>query len=244
MSSIILNNISCSFSSFNRISLKSLFKRKKDLKEAKKFLALKNLNLTIYKGDRIGLIGENGSGKSTLLRLISGIYKQSSGDIFRNMSVKCLLDKSFLVSTDLAGVFAARAEYINYFGTFVGFEDFLEEICEFSGLSDFIYKSMSTYSDGMRIRLLFSILTSPFFKYECLALDEGIGMADREFNTKASKRFKSFLGQSNTLLMASHSSDLLKDFCTKGLVLKRGNIVYFGDIIEAINCYENNYHLY
>ena len=69
-------------------------------------------------------------------------------------------------------------------------------------------------------------------------------MADREFNTKASKRFKSFLGQSNTLLMASHSSDLLKDFCTKGLVLKKGNIVYFGDIIEAINCYENNYHLY
>ena len=96
----------------------------------------------------------------------------------------------------------------------------------------------------MRVRLLFSILTSPFFKYECLALDEGIGMADREFNAKASKRFQSFLGQSNTLLMASHSSDLLKEFCTKGLVLKKGNIVYFGDIFEAIKCYENNYQLY
>ena len=243
MSNITLENISCSFSCFNRISLRSLLRRK-DIKKYKKFYALKNLNLTINKGDRIGLIGENGSGKSTLLRLISGIFKQSSGCITRNMSVKCLLDKSFLVSTDLPGIYAARAEYVNYFGSFVGFEDFLEEILEFSGLNEFIYKSMSTYSDGMRVRLLFSILTSPFFKYECLALDEGIGMADREFNTKASKRFQSFLGQSNTLLMASHSSDLLNDFCTKGLVLKKGNIVYFGDIIDAIKFYENNYHLY
>tara|TARA_B100000989_G_C19474974_1_gene442486 strand:- start:401 stop:1135 length:735 start_codon:yes stop_codon:yes gene_type:complete len=243
MNSITLENVSCSFSCFNKISLKSLLKRKKNLKEFQKFHALKDINLTIDKGDRIGLIGENGSGKSTFLRLVSGIYKQSSGRIIRNMSVKCLLDKSFLVSTDLAGVYAARAEYVSYFGSFVGFEDFLEEICDFSGLGEFIYKSMSTYSDGMRVRLLFSILTSPFFKYECLALDEGIGMADREFNTKASKRFQSFLGQSNTLLMASHSSDLLKDFCTKGLVLKKGYIVFFGNIIDAIKCYENSYHL-
>ncbi len=243
MSIITLENVSCSFSCFKGISLNSLLRRK-DIKKDKKFYALENLNLTINKGDKIALIGENGSGKSTLLRLVSGIYKESSGCIIRNMSVKCLLDKSFLVSTDLAGVYAARAEYVNYFGSFVGFENFLEEICEFSGLNEFIYKSMSTYSDGMRVRLLFSILTSPFFKYECLALDEGIGMADREFNAKASKRFQSFLGQSNTLLMASHSSDLLKEFCTKGLVLKKGNIVYFGDIVEAIKCYENNYQLY
>ena len=93
MSSITLENVSCSFSCFNRISLESLLKRKKNLKEFEKFYALKDINLTIDKGDRIGLIGENGSGKSTFLRLVSGIYKQSSGRIIRNMSVKCLLDK-------------------------------------------------------------------------------------------------------------------------------------------------------
>ena len=67
-------------------------------------------------------------------------------------------------------------------------------------------------------------------------------MVDREFNAKASKRFQSF-GQSNTLLMASHSSDLLKEFCTKGLVLKK-EILCILDIFEAIKCYENNYQLY
>ena len=148
---------------------------------------LDDFNLTINHGDKIGLLGENGAGKSTLLRLISGIYKESSGIIKRGMQVKCLLDKSFLVSTDMAGIYAAKAEYLNYFGSFDGFDDYLEEICKFSGLSDFINKSMASYSDGMRVRLLFSILTSPFFKYDCLVIDEGIGTADKEFNTKASK---------------------------------------------------------
>lgn len=240
---IKLNDVGITFTPFKPIKLSNLLLGKTDKKNiSRPFTALKKINLEIKKGDRIALIGENGSGKSTLLRIIAGIYKQSCGEIYKGMRIKCLLDKSFVVSTDLPGIYAARAEYLLYFGTLRGFNEFLEEIIQFSGLEEFIYRPMSTYSEGMRVRLLFSIITSPFFKYECLALDEAIGTADREFTERAAMRFKSFIGQSNSLVMASHSSDLLRDFCNQGLVLKEGQVLFKGNIEDSINFYENNYY--
>ena len=242
---IKLEEISISFTPFKRVKLTDFLLGKKNNGNTdieKPFTALSKINLKVKEGDRIALIGENGSGKSTLLRIIAGIYKETLGEINKGMRVKCLLDKSFIVSTDLPGVYAAKAEYLMYYGNFEGFNEFLEEIIEFSGLGEFIYKPMSTYSEGMRIRLLFSILTSPFFKYECLALDEAIGTADREFTEKAAKRFKSFIAQSKSLVMASHSSELLKDFCTHGIVLKNGRFLYEGTIDDALNFYEKNYY--
>ena len=240
---IRLEDVSVTFTPFRRIKISNfLLKEKESNKLSEPFTALNKINLEVKKGDRIALIGENGSGKTTLLRMIAGIYKESYGNIKKGMRIKSLLDKTFIVSTDLPGIYAAKAEYLMHFGSLNRFDQFLEEITIFSGLEDFIDKPMSTYSEGMRVRLLFSILTSPFFKYDCLALDEAIGTADKEFTEKASKRFKSFIAQSNSLIMASHSSKLLRDFCTKGLVLKEGQIIYVGNIDSAIEFYENNYY--
>ena len=111
----------------------------------------------------------------------------------------------------------------------------LNDIVEFSGLGDFIALPIKTYSEGMKSRFIFSILT--FDKHEFLALDEGIGTGDNSFYQKAEKRMREFIANSGTLVFASHSPDLLYKFCSRGLVFSCGNIVYDGKLNDALNFY-------
>ena len=127
--------------------------------------ALSNLNLLINKGERVALIGHNGSGKSCLLRLMAGIYKPSSGSINIEVDVYPMIQKSFLTSDELTGVDAAKSFYLMSNNSRKGYEEYLDDIIEFSGLGSYIYLPIKTYSDGMTARLLFSILTS--FKHDC-----------------------------------------------------------------------------
>ena len=87
----------------------------------------------------------------------------------------------------------------------------------------------------MASRLNFSILTS--FDFQCLALDEGLGTGDIDFTEKAQKRANEFIDQAGTLIFASHSNDLLKRFCTRGLVFDKGNIIFDGKLDSALNFY-------
>ena len=138
--------------------------------------ALNKINCTIEKGDRVALIGHNGSGKTTFLKIISGIYVPSSGNIERNVKVYPMINKSFLTSAELSGYVAARSHYLMMNGSKNGFEEYLKSVVDFSGIGDYIYLPIKTYSQGMASRLIFSILTS--FDFECLALDEGFGAGD------------------------------------------------------------------
>ena len=97
---------------------------------------------------------------------------------------------------------------------------------------------MKGYSEGMSARLLFSILTSG--RHECLALDEGFGTGDAKFFKKAQKRLEDFINTAGTLVLASHSDELLKQFCERGLVFERGKIVFDGSILEALKYYHEN----
>ena len=122
----------------------------------------------------------------------------------------------------------------------ISFDEYLKKISNFTQLGNYIYRSIDTYSDGMKTRLLFSLLTS--FKFECLALDEGLGTGDREFVERAQKRLSEFLKSSGTLILASHSDNLLKRFCDKGLVFKNGEIIFNGEINNALDFYINEYN--
>tara|TARA_Y100001968_G_scaffold332410_1_gene390469 strand:+ start:1769 stop:3145 length:1377 start_codon:yes stop_codon:yes gene_type:complete len=203
--------------------------------KAAKVEALKNINLTIMNGERVALIGHNGSGKTSFLKIISGIYLPTEGELDVDVDVYPMLQKSFLTSTDLTGIDAAKAHYLLANKNLNGFGEFLEDIIEFSGLGEFISLPIKTYSEGMSARLIFSILTST--PHDCLAIDEGFGTGDSDFFEKAEKRMKSFMNSSGTLILASHSENLLKQFCTRGIVFNHGYVVYDGLLDAALNYY-------
>ena len=201
-------------------------------------LALNNINLSIMKGERVGLIGHNGSGKSSFLRLISGIYLPTSGNIMKSVDVYPMLQKTFLTSPELSGIDACKAHYLLNNHTLSGFESFLNEIREFSGLGSYISLPIKTYSEGMSARLIFSILTSS--PHDCLAIDEGFGTGDADFCDRAEERMEQFMESASTLFLASHSDELLKQFCNRGLVFSHGCIVYDGPLDAALNYYHTH----
>ena len=197
--------------------------------------ALKNISCTINKGDRVALIGHNGAGKSSFLRLVSEIYRPSSGRFISRTRVHPMLQKCFITSPELSGLDAVKGHYLLEKGNLEGFRDYLEEIVEFSELGDFIKLPLKGYSEGMNARLLFALLTSG--RHECLALDEGFGTGDRRFFGKAQKRLNEFMGSTGTLFLASHSEALLREFCNRGMVFKNGEIEYDGEIGLALDYY-------
>ena len=201
-------------------------------------IALNNINLTIMKGERVGLIGHNGSGKSSFLRLISGIYIPTSGNINVLVDVYPMLQKTFLTSAELSGIDACKAHYLLKNHSLEGFESFLNEITEFSGLGSYISLPIKTYSEGMSARLVFSILTST--PHDCLAIDEGFGTGDADFCDRAEERMKQFMESAATLFLASHSEELLKQFCNRGIVFSHGSIVYDGPLDAALNYYHTH----
>ena len=207
-------------------------------KNGTNIIALNNINLTIMKGERVGLIGHNGSGKSSFLRLISGIYIPTSGNINISVDVYPMLQKTFLTSSELSGIDACKAHYLLNNHTLVGFESFLNEIIDFSGLGSYISLPVKTYSEGMSARLIFSILTSS--PHECLAIDEGFGTGDADFCDRAEERMENFMESAATLFLASHSEELLKQFCNRGIVFSHGSIAYDGPLDAALNYYHTH----
>ena len=207
-------------------------------KQGTNIIALNHINLTIMKGERVGLIGHNGSGKSSFLRLISGIYEPTAGEINRSVEVYPMLQKTFLTSPELSGIDACKAYFLLKNYSLKGFDSFLNEIIEFSGLGTYISLPVKTYSEGMSARLIFSILTSSH--HDCLAIDEGFGTGDAVFFDRAEERMEQFMESAATLFLASHSEELLRQFCDRGIVFSHGSIVYDGPLEAALNYYHTN----
>ena len=202
--------------------------------------ALDSINLSVKSGEKIALIGHNGSGKTSFIRLISGIYQATSGCLKTSVSVYPMIQRSFIVEEELTGVESAKAHYLMMHNSLNGFQNYLEDITEFSGLGDFIFLPLKTYSEGMSSRLMFAILTSQY--HECLALDEGLGTGDKQFYAKAQDRLNSFLNKSGSLFIASHSNELLRRFCLRGIVFSSGKLIFDGKIEEALTFYEEHSH--
>lgn len=207
--------------------------------------ALSNVTLSIKEGERIALIGHNGAGKSTFLRLISGIFTPTSGSMYVKDFATPLIDKSFIIDADLTGYEVCTAHYLKINGTsafFKGtndnsYENFLKDIFEFSELGEFMGTPVSSYSDGMKTRLMFALITS--FPHKLLAMDEGIAAGDRFFMDKANKRFEDFLASTSTLILASHDEALLNRFTSRGVVFEKGRCVFDGKLKDALNFYHN-----
>lgn len=150
-----------------------------------------------------------------------------------------MIQKSFLTSPELSGLQAAKAHYLLVNGNLRGFKSFLQDVVDFSGLGDYIHLPVKSYSEGMAARLLFSVLTG--ITHDCLAMDEGFGAGDSRFFEQAQQRMQEFVGGAGTLILASHSDHLLRQFCTRGIVFNEGKIAYDGGLETALSFYHGHH---
>ncbi len=199
--------------------------------------ALDGVSFTLSPGERIGLIGHNGSGKSTLLRVIAGIYHPSAGTMNVTGRVAALFDTAFGMDPDSTGY-----ENIVLRGLFLGIsraeiDRQADEIAAFTELGEFLDMPLRTYSSGMSARLAFAISTA--VHADVLLIDEGIGAGDEGFLVKANERLQSFIDRAPIVVLASHDIDLMRRFCTRGLLLKRGQLVHDGSIEETYARYHD-----
>ena len=200
------------------------------------FWALKDINFTLQKGDRLGILGLNGAGKSTLLKVIVGVCKPTEGKVTKYGKIAPLLELGAGFDSQYTG-----RENIFLYGAVLGLDrKFLEskydEIVRFAELEDFIDVPVKNYSSGMRARLGFAIAT--IVEPEILILDEVLSVGDAKFRKKSEKKVMSMFDKGVTVLFVSHSIEQVKRLCNKAILLEKGRIIALGDIDKVAKIYE------
>jgi capsular polysaccharide transport system ATP-binding protein len=189
---------------------------------------LKGINLDVHRGERVGVIGGNGAGKSTLIRLISGIERQTSGTIDREMKVSWPLAFSGAFQGALTGSdnvrFICRIYGIDYHEVI----DFIED---FAQLGRFLREPVKIYSSGMRARLAFAV--SMMIEFDCYLIDEVIAVGDARFRKKCQEELFEKRGD-RAIIMVSHEADYLRDHCETACVLEKGVLHHFRQFDEAL----------
>ena len=197
---------------------------------------LKDINLDVMPGERIGILGVNGAGKSTLMRLLAGIYRPTRGTLTQRGSIKGLFDISLGMNPEATGLENIYMRGLQMGMTMSGIKDMIPDILEFSELADAIEKPLNTYSTGMRLRLAVSISTT--ITPDVLLLDEWIGTGDVRFRDKLHNRMERIITDSKGLVLATHNLGLMKSFCNRGIVLHQGEVLLAGELSDAIRCYQ------
>lgn len=202
------------------------------------FYALKNISITIKRGDAVALIGKNGSGKSTLLKILAGVMYPTKGNVVVHGSIAPLIELGAGFDMELT---ARENIYLN--GAILGYnrpfmDAHFEEIVEFSELRQFLDVPLKNFSSGMIARLGFSIAT--FVKADVLIVDEALAVGDVRFQEKCKAKITEMLQAGTTLLFVSHSADQVKQLCTKSVWLDHGNLMAFGDTEQVYSLYEES----
>jgi ABC-2 type transport system ATP-binding protein/lipopolysaccharide transport system ATP-binding protein len=194
--------------------------------------ALRDINLTVRKGDRIGLVGHNGAGKSTLLRVMGGIYEPPVGTVRIEGRVSCLFD--LMTGMDLE---ATGYENILLRGVTLGLSmaqarALAPQIEAFSELGEYLALPVRTYSAGMQLRLGFAITTA--VPHDIVLMDEFIAVGDATFRKKAEERLYGIVDHAGILVISSHVPKTIRLFCNKVIRLHEGRIAEIGETTEDI----------
>jgi teichoic acid transport system ATP-binding protein len=187
------------------------------------FYALRNINLTIKKGERLGIIGSNGSGKTTLLKIIVGITTPTSGSLDIKGKAISLIDLESGFHPDLTGY---QNIYLNAMIMGMSKEETtkkLQSIIDFADIGRFIDVPFYTYSAGMKLRLGFSVAIS--INPDILVLDENISAGDADFQKKCQRKITDFFHQGKTIIMVSHWQEFIKKNCSRVITMKEGKIL-------------------
>jgi lipopolysaccharide transport system ATP-binding protein len=184
--------------------------------------ALRDVNLGLQHGDRLGLVGGNGAGKTTLLRVLAGIYEPVIGRVRVQGSLNALLDPSLGMNMELTG-----RENILLRGLYNGLPKPMlprleEDVAEFAELSDFLDLPVRIYSAGMVVRLGFALATA--IKPQILLMDEWFLAGDAVFLEKAKHRLEQMVRGADILVLSSHQAEIIRDWCTRVLWLDQGQV--------------------
>jgi len=192
---------------------------------------LDDVNICIEQGDRVGLLGRNGAGKSTLIKLIGGVEMPTSGKITRTMSVSWPLGFAGGFQGSLTGLDNARFIARIYQREYRDIRQFVEDFTE---MGKQLRMPVRTYSSGMRARLAFAL--SLAIEFDCYLIDEIILVGDQNFQRKCqTEMFEK--RQDRSMLVASHSSDFIRSFCNKALVIHQGQAIMMDDVEQAVEWY-------
>jgi ABC-type polysaccharide/polyol phosphate transport system ATPase subunit len=238
---IVLNNISVQYrtpeevvGTFKEYAIQ-LLKRNVRFRE---FKALDNVDLQVYEGEILGIIGRNGAGKSTLLKVISRVLIPSAGRVRIRGHVSPLLELGAGFHPELTG---RENVYLN--GTLLGhtrreIDKRLPEIIEFAELGAFIDSPLRTYSSGMAARLGFSVATA--WQPEILILDEILSVGDEGFRQKCQIRMQNYRDLGTTTLLVTHDSTTVETLCSRAVWLDHGQIKAVGPSRDVVSMYRQS----
>lgn len=235
---IEVDNVSMKFN-LSREKVDSLkdyiFKTIKREIQYNEFWALKNVSFSVEKGDRVGILGLNGAGKSTLLKVISGVFKPTEGHVDKHGKMVPLLELGAGFDPQYTG-----KENIYLYGAMLGYtkkfiDSKYDEIVEFSELQKFMDVPVKNYSSGMKSRLGFSIAT--VVEPKILILDEVLSVGDAKFRKKSEKKIMSMFDSGVTVLFVSHSLEQVRRLCNKAMILEKGKLIAYGDIVPISEQY-------
>ena len=206
----------------------------------KTFMALNGIDLTIYQGEAVGIIGSNGAGKSTLLKLLSKVTAPTEGEIDIYGRIASMLE----VGTGFNGEMTGRENvYMN--GAILGMtkaeiDAKMEEIIEFSEVREFIDTPVKRYSSGMFVKLAFSV--AAHLDSEIMIMDEVLAVGDMAFQKKCLTKMREAAKQDGrTVLYVSHNMNTIRQLCDRCIVLDKGKVIFEGGVEEAIGIYMNAY---
>ena len=233
---IVVKDVTKTFNVFydktNTIKEKLLFwnRAKKEVRTV-----LKDINLTIKKGEVVGLIGVNGSGKSTLLKLMTKIIYPNKGTVETYGKLTSLLELGAGFHPDFSG-----RENIYFNSSIFGLtkseiDKRINDVIEFSELKEFIDNPVRTYSSGMYMRLAFSVAIN--VDAEILLIDEILSVGDQHFQEKCLNKMKELKAEGKTIVFVSHGLGSVQEFCTRAVWLHDGQIREDGNTKKVIEAY-------
>ncbi len=200
------------------------------------FMALDGIDLTVYKGERVGIIGHNGAGKSTLLKLLSRVTGPTEGEIKLDGRISSMLE----VGTGFNGELTGRENaYLN--GAILGMtkaevDSKINQIIEFSECAQFIDTPVKRYSSGMYVKLAFAV--AAHLDSEILIMDEVLAVGDMAFQKKCLEKMSQVSkDEGRTILYVSHNMNTIRQLCDRCVVMDHGKIIYNGEVEEAIEIY-------
>ena len=220
----------------NKQRVKGMLKILLNRQETDGAQVLKDINLTVYKGESLAIIGHNGAGKSTLLKIISGVIEATSGELTVTCGIGALLELGSGFDPEYTGI-----ENLKMAAAMAGLkgaeaEEKISRMISFADIGDYINEPVKNYSSGMVVRLGFSVITET--RPELLITDEILAVGDEGFQLKCLKWIDEYLAGGGTLLLVSHSVYHVQKLCRHAIWLDHGSVKMSGDVFAVTQAYQ------